>query len=134
MLKVSPEPVTQLRDIRPDLRDRLRVATAQRDHMRSTIATLESAVALLEQMLAQEDQRYAAASGSAKAKPTDSLPDFILETLRAGHRTKDSLRLAAQEAGYEIDGRSVHASLVNLIKRGQAVEKGGGIFAAADKV
>jgi len=131
MLKSSPQPVTQLRDIRPDLRDRLRVATAQRDHMRSAIAGLETAVELLEQMLAQEDQQYAAANGSTTAKPTDSFPDFMLEKLRAGYSTKDSLRLAANEAGYKVDGRSIHATLVNLLKRGQAVEISEGKYGPA---
>lgn len=129
MLKASPQPETKLRDIRSDLRDRLRVATAQRDHIRSTIAALEKTVELLEQMLAQEEQNYAAANGSSKEKLPD-LAVFMLDKLRTGHRTKDSLRLAAEEAGYEIDGRSIHATLVNLIKRNEAVEVSEGQYAA----
>ena len=85
-------------------------------------------------MLAQEDQRYAAANGAVKPKPTGKFPEFVLETLRAGHRTKDTLKLAAVEAGYAVDGRSIHATLVNLIKRGQAVELGDGKYGVAEKV
>jgi hypothetical protein len=80
-------------------------------------------------MLAQEEQRYAAANGSPKEKLPD-LSEFMLDKLRTGHRTKDSLRLAAEEAGYEIDGRSIHATLVNLIKRNEAVEVSEGQYAA----
>jgi hypothetical protein len=130
MLKASPQPETKLRDIRSDLKDRLRVATAQRDHMRSAIGTLEKAVELLEQMLAQEEHNYAAANGSAKAKPMASLPDFIVDKLGTGHSTKDSLKLAAVEAGYKVDGRSIHATLVNLIKTGRATEIGEGRYGA----
>src|ERR1700685_3254427 len=99
MLKPLSPPVTNLSDIRPDLRDRLRAATAQRDHMRSAIISLESKVELLEQMLAEEEQRYEAANGSAKEKPTAPLPDFLMGKLGTGHTTKDSLKLAAVEAG-----------------------------------
>ena len=119
-----------LRDIRPDLRERLRVATAERDHMRSIIETLEATVKLLDQMLAAEERRFG--SPAAAGEPQESLAEFILATLRASTHTKDSLRFLAEKAGYHIDGRSIHATLVNLTKSGKAEEIRDGEFCARE--
>jgi plasmid stability protein len=125
-----------LRDIRPDLRDRLRVATAERDHMRSMIEKLEGTVQLLEQMLAAEERRFTVnlvADGVTVGEPpSEPLPDFILGALRRSNHSKDSLRFLAEKGGYHVDGRSIHATLVNLIRTGKAEEIEDGEFAARE--
>jgi hypothetical protein len=126
MLSIT-KPNDGLRDIRPDLRERLRAAKTDRDHMSELIETLNKTVELLEQMLAQEEARY---SASTKRAPQEPLPDFVVGRLRAGVQTKDSLRAAAEQAGYDVDGRSIHATLVNLMKTGRAAETGDGEYAA----
>jgi outer membrane translocation and assembly module TamA len=51
--------------------------------------------------------------------PTSKLPlaDFFVKTLgEAGPMSKGELRQVAVDAGYEIDGRHTHATLVNLTR------------------
>jgi hypothetical protein len=127
MLHIPRSSASGLRDIRPDLRERLRVAKSDLSQVQAMIGTLESTVGLLEQMLAQEEQRYAA---SEKSVPSESLPEFLLEKLRSGPHTKDVLRWAAEQAGYDVDGRSIHATLVNLIRTDRAVEVREGEYSA----
>jgi hypothetical protein len=127
MLRILPAPKSNLKDIRPDLKERLRTAVSERDQMRPILETLEQTITLLEQMIEQENRRYHVAPTS----PESSLADFIVQKMQAGLRTKDGLRSVAEEAGYNVDGRSIHLTLVNLIKSGRAVEIGGGEFAAS---
>lgn len=126
MLRIIKKPELQLKDIRPDLRERLRVASVERDQLRPRLVELDAEIELLEQMLQREDRRFQPAGST----PQDSLADFVLENLRRGIATKDSLRAVAESAGYEVDGRSIHATLVNLMKAGRAVEFGEGQYAA----
>lgn len=126
MLKILKKPESGLKDIRPDLRERLRAATLERDQLRPRLQELEGTIALLEKIIEQEDERFRPV-GTA---PSEPLADFLLEKMRRGVNTKDSLRMVAEEAGYEVDGRSIHATLVNLIKSGKAVEMGENQFGA----
>jgi hypothetical protein len=126
MLKILKKPETHLKDIRPDLRERLRAAAVERDQLRPRLQDLDGTIALLEKLLEHEDRRFK----PPNATPTDSLADFLLENLGRGIATKDALRAVAEGAGYEVDGRSIHATLVNLIKSGKAVEIGEGQYAA----
>jgi hypothetical protein len=124
MLKILKKP--EMKDIRPDLRERLRAAAVERDQLRPHLAELEAEIALLEKVIEREDRRFRPAGSS----PQDSLADFLMENLRRGIATKDGLRAVAEGAGYEVDGRSIHATLVNLIKSGKAVEFNEGEYAA----
>ncbi|WP_454626540.1 hypothetical protein [Bradyrhizobium cenepequi] len=126
MLKILKKPDIQLKDIRPDLRERIRAAAVERDQLRPRLQELDGTIALLEKLLEQEDQRFRPVG----IAPSDSLGDFLLEKMRRGVSTKESLRAVAEEAGYDVDGRSIHATLVNLIKSGKAVETGEGQYGA----
>jgi hypothetical protein len=44
---------------------------------------------------------------------------------------KEDLRHSAANAGYDVDGRSIHATTVNLVRGGKVVELNG-IFATPD--
>ena len=81
-------------------------------------------------MLAAEERRFAPEVTSQTKPPEDSLPEFVFQTLRKGTRTKDDLRWMANQAGYDVDGRSIHASLVNLTRSGKVVEVSEGQYAA----
>jgi hypothetical protein len=129
MLRILKKPEPNLKDIRPDLRERHRAAVVERDQLRPRLEELDGTIALLEQMIEQENRRFQ----PAQAAPQDSLPDFLMEKMRVGIRTKESLRALAEEAGYDVDGRSIHLTLVNLIKSGRAVEIGDGQYNARTK-
>jgi hypothetical protein len=129
MLRILKKPDPQLKDIRPDLRERLRTAMVERDQLRPRLLELEAEIAVLEQMIEQENRRFQ----PPPSAPEDSLADFLLEKMRLGTSSKDGLRAVAEAAGYDVDGRSIHATLVNLIKSGKAVEFGEGQFGARTK-
>lgn len=130
MLNITKTPSAAFRDIRPDLRERLRSSTAELGQMRGIIENLEKAVEVLEQMLAEEERRFNPADTTKKSTPTKPLADFVMHSLRTGMRSKDDLRWMAVQAGYDVDGRSIHATLVNLMKRNEAAEISDGQFAA----
>jgi len=63
------------------------------------------------------------------AKPP--LADFFVKTLaETGPMSKDELRQVAVDAGYEIDGRHVHATLVNIQRNGRILPTLDGKYAA----
>jgi hypothetical protein len=129
MLRILRKPEHNLKDIRPDLRERLRAAVVERDQLRPRLQELEGTIALLEKLMEQENRRFK----PAETAPSDPLDVFLLEKMRLGISTKESLRGLAEEAGYDVDGRSIHATLVNLIKSGRAVEIGEGQYGARAK-
>ena len=126
MLRILKKPEPALKDIRPDLRERLRGAAVERDQLRPRLQELDGTIALLEKLLEQEERRFKPPNST----PQDSLANFVMENLARGIATKDALRAVAEGAGYEVDGRSIHATLVNLIKSGKAVEFNEGQYAA----
>jgi hypothetical protein len=131
MLAFAKTASAPLRDIRPDLRERLRSTTAEMDHLRGIVGDLEKTVQILEQMLAAEEQRFNPQVPTKKGPPTEPLAEFLIENMAAsGLKSKDEMRRMAEQAGYDVDGRSIHATLVNLIKSGRAVEIGPGQFGA----
>jgi hypothetical protein len=130
MLNTIKSQQAQFRDIRPDLRERLRSSSAELAKVREMAEHLQNAVSILEQMLAEEERRFNPEDPTKKPVPGDPLSEFMMQCLRTGMRTKDDLRWMAEQAGYDVDGRSIHATLVNLIKRNEATEIGDGQFAA----
>ena len=121
----------KLRDIRPDLKERLRAKTAEREAMRAVMENLDIAIELLEQMIAEEERRFNVAPTAQKTPPKELLSEFVLQQLRAGKpKTKDDLRWLAEQAGYDVDGRSIHAALVALLRTARAKEVEQGQFVA----
>jgi hypothetical protein len=49
----------------------------------------------------------------------------VLKALQAKPHTKEELRQAAEHAGYDVDGRSIHATTVNLLRGGKIIEING---------
>jgi hypothetical protein len=131
MLNVIKPPSAPFRDIRPDLRERLRSTSAELEQVRGIIGNLEKAVEILEQMLAAEEQRFNPEVPTKRGPPEAPLSEFLVQSmLTSGLKTKEDLRWMAEQAGYEVDGRSIHATLVNLIKSAKAVEIGPGQYGA----
>jgi hypothetical protein len=117
-------------DIRPDLTARLTKAEASRDQARDALNFYESEVRALKQLLSLEDQRF----GAGVEKDIVAAPDltaFLLDKLHKNRTNKDTLRQLAQKAGYNVDGRHIHATLVNLVRAGKVQEDNSGFFYAA---
>lgn len=115
------------RDIRTDLKARLIAATAKRDEQQKLVEELDNEVLLLTKMLDQEERRFGAAK--IEQPPTQApLPDFIVESLSRGKMDKDDLRHFAETKGIAVDGRSLHATLINLIRAGKIKEVEEGFY------
>ncbi len=52
------------------------------------------------------------------------------EIIRAGNLGKDQIKEAAVAHGYKVDGRNIHATLVNLAKSGVVEEDNKGKFSS----
>src|SRR5260221_9054119 len=102
----TPMPIVmrkpQYRDIRSDLRDRLRTAVSERDIFLAKAATLDQEVELLTKLLDQEERRFGEQQKPANTstKPENSLGDFIIAEVKKRPMTKVDLLRAAQLAGY----------------------------------
>jgi hypothetical protein len=123
------------RDIRPDLRDRLRDALRRRDDLAAKMKDSEAEVDDCQRMLEREEARHQLSAGgnsAAKLQPKEELRDFIFKAIQMRPQNKDDLRHSVESAGYKVDGRSIHATTVNLLRRGRIVEISKGVFASAD--
>src|ERR1700759_2640387 len=96
------------RDIRPELRARLEAAKDGRQAAQEALRFHTAEVTALTDLLALEDRRFAA---DEVRQPQESLTDFILEKLGEEPMTKELLRNLCESAGYDVDGRSIHATL-----------------------
>jgi hypothetical protein len=122
-----------LRDIRPDLRERLRQAVARHQSLLTQTSEAAADVDMLQRMIEREDQRLNVRQAlAAPQKPTEELADFMFKAIRMRPQSKEDLRHSVTGAGYDVDGRSIHATTVNLLRRGKIVEISKGVFASAD--
>lgn len=123
------KPISPLRDIRPDLLDRLREAAARQEEHARKANEATADVDMLQRMIEREDERLKE-SDAKRPVPSEDLPDYLLKSLYIRPMSKDELRQAAIAAGYNIDGRSIHAVTVNLVRSGKIVEVDNGVFTA----
>src|ERR1044071_3652252 len=79
----------------------------------------------------------ATAATTTAVAPKHPLADFLYEEIaQKGPKTKDELREIAYAAGYYPQGeggRAIHATIVNLVRGGRAVERDGRYVAASIK-
>jgi hypothetical protein len=108
-----------IRDIRQDLRERLRALETQRDKLHVDLKEAEQQIGVLMNMLEIEDRRFPPQASSDQQKPTKRLSDFIFEELGRRRMTKEEIKIAAEKNGYENVGRGVHVTLVNMEKSGR---------------
>lgn len=122
-----------LRDIRPDLKARLRAALENRDSHQAKVEEFAGEIDDLTRQLDRENARYGQERVRLQLQePTESLTDFILQALRMRPMGKEDLRDSASRAGYSVDGRSIHATVVNLHRTGRIKEITEGVFAMPD--
>ncbi|MFH6781495.1 MULTISPECIES: hypothetical protein [Methylobacterium] len=143
-----------MRDIRPDLKERL----AELDSRMSTLVAeynrrkneLDKEFAERERelndersatgaLLAIEQRRHGDATAPSSPTLTMGLADFLLnETRKKEMASKDDLRSAAALAGYfpngESGGRAVHTTLLNLVRAGRLAEAADGLYYAPESL
>jgi hypothetical protein len=131
---IPPPSPPRRRDIRSDLEDRIGDATINRDRALAQAKEYEDDIALLKRMLDRENARYQRAI-NGKPKPTLPLDAFIEQHLKMRPMNKNDLWDYADKAGYDVDGRSIHATTMNLLRGGRIKEfpaAGSGVYAVAD--
>jgi hypothetical protein len=132
MDKIVPDP--PFRDIRPDLKDRLRHELTIRDDLSAKTKNNNDAIESLMLLLDRENARYS--NTNSIKEPDLPIDEFVLKALSTRPMSKDDLREAALGAGYLTDsdspGRSIHAVTVNLGRSSKIKEIEPGIFALAD--
>ena len=108
-----------MRDIRRDLQERLADAEARRAFHTAELDIANSEVTAIMGLMDIEDRRMSNANDAAEdGGEKQPLKDFILHSIGAGKATKADLLLMAKARGYEIDGRNIHLTLVNLLHAG----------------
>jgi hypothetical protein len=134
-----------VRDIRNDLRERLlllngrygdvmRDYDAQREALeaahRATIEMIERERLAVRQLLEIEERREG--STSVEIEPIRRrvpLADFLIAKACAhGPVEREVLKSEAQAAGYEFDGRTFHATLMNVEKHGKVIKREDGRY------
>jgi hypothetical protein len=143
-----------MRDIRQDLRERLAGITARyyeelyeydlkrealEERRRTIIEALDQERVAVEQLLKVEEERHGASPSEVEARKTARLiplATFIETKVHAhGPMDKDQLRAEAHLAGYFLDGngRSFHATLMNIAKSGRVVQLSDGRYAFPER-
>ncbi|UFX43767.1 hypothetical protein HAP47_0031805 [Bradyrhizobium sp. 41S5] len=115
------------RDIRSDLKERMISAAANRDHHQKLVDEFDAEVLMLMKLLDQEEKRFGK-SAQEPAADAIALPTFIVESLSRGRMDKDGLRHFAESKGVTVDGRSLHATLINLVRAGRIKEVDEGLY------
>lgn len=142
-----------MREIRPDLRERLEAAiklqkeerddferklkALEQDHRRR-LDSLGRYRAALEQLLAFESERAGVAPPTLTQKLAALVPlgDFLVAKLQGhGPMEKDQLRAEAKLTGYFAagDGRTFHVTLMNIKTGGRVVQLPDGRYVCAER-
>jgi DNA-binding response OmpR family regulator len=117
-----------LEDIRPALKARLQRAVANRDHHAGKTAEFSAEVDDLTRQLDREEARFASKPQRLRLERGEPLTLFLLKEMAGGPLNKDKLRERANDRGYAVDGRSIHAALMNLERQGKVEELDDGRF------
>ncbi len=116
------------RDILAELKDRLREAIVERDEYLAKVGETEKLVEALTFLIDIEQQRLQPGAEAKSPEPSEALASFLFKELQVRSMTKDEMRFAAAKAGYDVDGRSIHAITVNMARTGRIKELSGGKF------
>jgi hypothetical protein len=130
---------TSYRDIRADLKERLRTAVVSRDDFLAKAKEFDSEIDLLTKLLDQEERRFGQKVEVEKGSSDERAPlqDFLLKKLAHNEMTKDDMKVFAEHAGYFSSGasagRSIHSTLLNLIRSGKVTTVAEGIYALSEE-
>ena len=109
-----------MRDIRADLCERLASMEAQRAEIQVKAKELDERIAALMKMLDVEEQLFAKNEAvKFKERPQQLLSEFVYDRLAERPMNKQEIRVTAERAGYDVGGRSIHLTLVNLARFGR---------------
>jgi hypothetical protein len=123
-----------LRDIRSDLRDRLREAAANHKLHLDKAEEFKNELETLTRLLDREEARFSnQKAGGTPKEPAESLSDYVITLLQMRPMSKTELREYAERAGYPGDGRSIHATLVNLSRTGKINEISEDVYKLPEK-
>jgi hypothetical protein len=143
----------EMRDIRPDLRERLAEnAARQREEIeeftqkyevlnrahKGALDALGRERAALEQLLEAENERHGIPALTRAQKITTLVPlrDFLVTKVQThGPMEKEQLRAEVKLAGYlaGVNGRTFHITLMNVTKQGWLVHLPDGRYAAPNR-
>jgi hypothetical protein len=121
-------PDSALRDITGDLKARLLRTVADRDNLLAQIKAMEEDIQLYERLIEREETRQKPVTRVVPKPPSDALANFVFKALLMRPQNKEDLRHSAVSAGYDVDGRSIHAITVNLVRTGKIRELSNGVF------
>jgi hypothetical protein len=122
------------RDIRSDIRDRMREAEAEREHHLKKAEEADQEAKVLARLLEKEEARFSNGGAfSVPKEPEESLADFLLKLLEVRPMNKSEMREYAVRSGYVGDGRSIHATVVNLSRTGKIQEIAEDVYAIPGK-
>jgi hypothetical protein len=115
-----------MRDIRPDLRERIQARHAAREEAAQKLDEIEDEIEALDALLASEEQRVTIETMVERihSVPPENLDDFLVKAVERGVSAKTELRDTAIRANYFVlseknPGRVVHARLLHLVKDGR---------------
>ena len=127
------------RDIRADLKERLRTAVVSRDDFLAKAKEFDSEIDLLTKLLDQEERRFGQKPETDKGNDEEKAPlqDFLLKKLAHADLSKDDMKVFAEHAGYFENGasagRSIHSTLLNLIRSGKVTTVADGIYSLSEE-
>lgn len=117
---------------------------AKTENLKAAMANYRRLLAMEEVFQTPSDQSVATTATATTAKAASSTADaktplvdrYYEELTHKGPKTKDELREIAHAEGYfppGEGGRAIHATIVNLVRGGRAIEQDGRYVAAAVK-
>jgi len=133
-----------MRDIRPDLRDRIAQLDSEYAKLQARMVQIEESKTRLVALLSEEDALWEKvqpplfpggsppSDGNRITLPTESIPhlsNLLLEILKVGNHGKEALASEVARRGYPFGNRSslraVHFALVGLQRQQKVAEKDG---------
>jgi hypothetical protein len=111
-----------MRDLTPELKERLADTESRLSVARANVKELEKEAEATRVMLEFEMRRQGLA-GESRSSPKKAIGDIVSEALRNGPITKDELGALAEAQGHGAPGRAIHAVLMGLQRHGHVIRE-----------
>jgi hypothetical protein len=93
---------------------------AERAEIYAKTKELDEHIATLMQMLDMEDRRFPKQTTEENSvSPEKQIGEFVYDELGRRRMNKQEIRTVVESAGYNVGGRSIHLTLVNLERFGR---------------